>query len=262
MNHAGVDEGRRSHRGEHRPLSSPSRVQLDRADTPDGGGDAGVGDQDCRVLNRRCVLRTGHGGDALKGSSGDPVRRMREARRRDHPDLEVGRLESLTVKLPRPPVGQGDHQVGGQRLEARDLNDLDPRLASGPFEVGDDLAHEGQLARQVHVMGSSLDAGFDDGPAVERVGADEVEYDAGARSHRPQRLGVPDVRRDRLGGTDPDLAQDPCQLGPIPGRSCPAQAARRSTFRQVSGHPPTRHAGCPEDHHIQVTTLHGLRPYR
>ena len=96
-------------------------------------------------------------------------------------------------------------------------------------------------------MGAVRDAGLDHRLAVERVGADEVEDDAGARRHRRQRGRVADVGDDRLGRGDADLAEDALELGGVAAGNRPLALHLAGPLGQVGGDAPAGDAGGAED---------------
>src|SRR6185295_1697502 len=149
-----------------------------------------------------------------------------------------------------------DRQVRRQRLEATDLHQLDLRFP-GPIAEGvDDLADEGDLPGQIDVVRSTGNAGFDHRPPVKRVGAHEVEHDAGARSHRGQGIRLVDVGDDGLGCADAFLLEDSAELCDVAGRRRPGSAGLRGALGKVGSDAASRDPGGPEDDDIEVSVGH------
>ena len=147
-------------------------------------------------------------------------------------DDGVGFDELLAPALARGLGGEQDAEIGRQRLEAADLDDLDAGFRRALVEGVDRPPHERDLAGQVDVVGPVLDAGFDHRGAVEGVGADQVEHDPGPCGHRRQRGGVADVGDDRLRRLAADLVEDPLELaGVAPGHRPAEVAVVRPTAR-------------------------------
>ena len=149
--------------------------------------------------------------------------------------IGVGFDQLLAPALARGLGGEQHAEVGRQRLEPADLDDLDAGLRRALVEGVDRPSHERDLAGQVDVVGAVLDAGFDHRRAVEGVGADQVEDDPGPCGHRRQRGGVADVGQDRLRRRAADLAEDALELADVAPRHGPAEVPVFSPTGEVGG---------------------------
>ena len=176
--------------------------------------------------------------------------------------LEVGLCEPLAEALLRRLGGEQDGQVGRQRLETRDLHDLDPGLRGAAVERVDHLAHERDLSRQVHVVRTARDARLDHRPPVQRVGADEVQHHARARGHVRERRRVAHVGSDRLRRGHVDLGKHLLQLRRVARGRGPARAAPRCPRGEVRGDLATGDPGRAEDDDVEVPLRSHARSLR
>lgn len=152
--------------------------------------------------------------------------------------------------------GQGDAHVRGERLEAADLDDFDAGLLGVGVDIAGGARHEWHFSREVDVVGSARDAGFDDGPPVRGVGADEVQDDLRALGHRLERGGVGYVGGDGRRAFDADVGEGGRELlGAARGRG-PCGAHGRCPLVQILGDLAPGDARGAEEGYVDVSLGH------
>jgi hypothetical protein len=124
-------------------------------------------------------------------------------------------------------------------------------------ELTDDPVDERDLAGEVDVVGAVLHAGLDDGPSVERVGADQVQDHPGARRHLVQALLVAHVRADRRRSLGALLGQDGAQPFGVARRGRPGGAGLGGAVLEIAGHAASSDAGRAEDNDVELGLGHG-----
>ena len=170
--------------------------------------------------------------------------------------LKIDLRQRLAPALACRLHGEQDGEVRRQRLEPAHLDDLHAGRGGRAVELVDHPADERDLAGQVRVVGAGGDACLDHRPAVERVGANEVEHHAGPRRHRRERIGIVEVGDDRLRRAHSRFPQQALELGGIAGGRRPARARLRAALGEIGGHAAAGHAGGPEDDDVEVALDH------